>query len=673
VTSEECTPEPIASEWSVCGFANACDVDGSQTRLLYTGACDEGRCEVTSVEESRTCGEQRVTEGDPCALDGAAGECVSGRCLAFPARVVNVAASDGTSTSFVRVTWSAVDGATGYNVYRDGELLTSSPIAALQFDHTTAPAGGLPQQVTGAGATPATDRITVTWTAASLTSSAGTAAAYVVAAVNPAGEGPRSASDSGNRAGFPLTGYEVRIDAGSSWVPVGTSTNYSDTDAPAGAITLSELAASDGTSVDHVTLSATVGTTPGATRTYEVRAVNAAGPGPGSTVVSRQRLVGVPSLQRQRSSGPTASGFSNIAGATTTPFNDTGAPADGGVRHYRLQVTAAGATDVTSPSEFGFRRVERPLDGLGDACTLDNECPDGSWCSTVTAQRRCSPRLFEGQDHQMDFVYVPAGTFEQGTPGATDGERPYLATLTRSYFVSRTEVTQGQWRAATGGINPSCFQSPTGSSCTFENANDGGPVEQVDWYAALAYANWLSTQNGLQPCYVLSGCADESSGWHDGAHLSCSTADFIGLDCTGYRLLTESEWERAARAGTTTDYYWGNETADATVSLYGWFSANAGGRPQPVALRLPNPFGLFDVSGNVSEWAWDNPREGAEYIPYPVGSATDYLGPSSGTNRSKRGGSATFFVSASRSARRDYDPASFRRANVGFRLCRTVP
>jgi formylglycine-generating enzyme required for sulfatase activity len=308
-------------------------------------------------------------------------------------------------------------------------------------------------------------------------------------------------------------------------------------------------------------------------------------------------------------------------------------------------------------------------------CSTDAQCGAGSWCPTNTLPwlRRCSPRLFAGQPYKMDFVVVPSGTFLQGTPGATDDERPYTATITRDYWVSRTEVTQGQWRIATGGMNPSCFQSTVGTDCTTTNVNDGGPVERIDWYSALAYANWLSGQNGLPSCYALTACTDPATGWYDGQHSGCTGASFTGLSCTGYRLLTESEWERAARGGTTTTYYWGGATDTATVGLYAWFSGNAGSRTQAVGTKLPNVYGLYDMSGNVWEWVWDWVFSNAAWLPYPEGGATDYTGRVSGSNRGVRGGGWFDSASILRSAFRDYDVPSRRLDYLGVRLARTLP
>ena len=333
-----------------------------------------------------------------------------------------------------------------------------------------------------------------------------------------------------------------------------------------------------------------------------------------------------------------------------------------------------GAEDDAADSEL--TDTEAPNGTLGARCSSDSDCPSNSWCSDVPGFERCAPRVFGGTADQMDFVFVPSGTFLQGTPGATDEERPYSATITRNYFVSRTEVTQGQWKAATGVINPSYFQNTTctnGSCRRWENANDNGPVDNVTWFSTLAYANWLSTNEGLSACYTLtpSWCADAVTGWATG-DTACRDATFVGLNCTGYRLLTESEWERAARGGTTSTHYWGEATDTATVGLNAWFNSNSGNRTQAVGGKQANAYGLFDMSGNVVEWVWDWVYGSASFN-YPSGSATDYLGPPSGSYRGVRGGTWDLAASRLGSADRFAGPPGGRVNNfVGFRLARTA-
>ena len=281
----------------------------------------------------------------------------------------------------------------------------------------------------------------------------------------------------------------------------------------------------------------------------------------------------------------------------------------------------------------------------------------------------------------MAFQYVPSGTFAMGSPieevGRDIDENQVTVTLMANYFVSRTEVTQGQWKAVTGGSNPSYFQNTEcilDTCISTENTNDLGPVERVDWYSALAYANWLSINQGLNACYTISGCADESRGWYDGTHTGCTGATFSGYECTGYRLLTEAEWERAARAGTVTATYRGDLSgtvdgcvfAQANLDPIAWWCRISGDRTQQVETREPNAWGLYDMLGNVGEWTWDR-------YSATLSGGTNPLGPSEGSRIVVRGGYWSVNARGARAAYRPRSTPTIRNYSDGFRLARTAP
>jgi len=133
------------------------------------------------------------------------------------------------------------------------------------------------------------------------------------------------------------------------------------------------------------------------------------------------------------------------------------------------------------------------------------------------------------------------------------------------------------------------------------NVPDNLPVVNVSWYDAVLYCNWLSEEEGLDKCY-----SDE-----DGDGL----LDTMDINQNGYRLPAEEEWEYACRAGTTTEYYWGNEMDGE----YCWYCDNSYDVVHPVGQKMPNSWELYDMSGNVSEWC-DN------LYGYPLCFYSNYAG-----------------------------------------------
>jgi len=169
------------------------------------------------------------------------------------------------------------------------------------------------------------------------------------------------------------------------------------------------------------------------------------------------------------------------------------------------------------------------------------------------------------------------------------------------------------------------------------------------------------------------GCpSGEYSCWNG---FRCDVVRFAGLDCLGYRLPTEAEWEYAARAGSKSRFSTGNcitpqqARYDCSAPPEGCVGGPAPHGPVAGGNSPANPWGLHDIHGNVYEWVWDY------YGPYEVdaGEVIDPLGPASGDRRIVRGGSSTFPGRHMRSADRSYMQPHWRADNDGFRLVRTIP
>jgi len=238
----------------------------------------------------------------------------------------------------------------------------------------------------------------------------------------------------------------------------------------------------------------------------------------------------------------------------------------------------------------------------------------------------------------MIFSPIPAGTFTMGSPsdelGRYSDETQYEVTLTQSFFMQTTEVTQQVWYDVMG-TNPSWFSGC--SEC---------PVEQVPWNDVH---NFIETLNFLE-----SGLTD----WP-------------------YRLPTETEWEYSCRAGTTTAFYTGDITEigvtpiDLNLDEAGWYryhnetTGEISGTTL-VAQKVPNAWGLNDMHGNVLEWCQD------WYGDYPTSSVTDPVGPDTGNYRVIRGGSWHQDAQRCRAAFRGkwWTTDSDLLGDLGFRLVR---
>ena len=268
------------------------------------------------------------------------------------------------------------------------------------------------------------------------------------------------------------------------------------------------------------------------------------------------------------------------------------------------------------------------------------------------------------------FVRIVAGTFMMGSPatelGRDGDEVLHQVTLTRGFHMMEHEVTQAQWEALMGN-NPSQNNNGSCPQC---------PVDYVNWWEALHYANALSETEGLTACYVMDGCdTDDAGEGRECTRVTLQGGDGAAIespyDCVGYRLPTEAEWEYAYRAGTTTAFYNGDITSttdeDPKLGQIAWYIENSNATTHPVKGKLPNAWGLYDMAGNVWEWNWDwyERERGAE----PV---TDPHGPLSGEFRLFRGGSWDSLARNSRAAYRYSNIPGERVIYRGFRLVRTI-
>jgi uncharacterized protein (TIGR02996 family) len=237
----------------------------------------------------------------------------------------------------------------------------------------------------------------------------------------------------------------------------------------------------------------------------------------------------------------------------------------------------------------------------------------------------------------MCFNLIPAGTFLLGAPAEESEHRSdevpqHAVTISRPFYLSVFPVTQYEYETVMG-VNPSRFAA---------GRSGGGnhPVEQVVWNDAITF------------CRRLSELPAEKAAGHV------------------YRLPTEAEWEHACRAGTTTPFWMGGPPCSTEVNYdgnYHYGGAPAGpyvGRPTPVGLYPSNPFGLYDMHGNV--WEWVNDWHDRAY--YARSPAVDPPGPASGTTRVQRGGSWDCIGAYCRAAHRHGDPPDRRDHFTGFRV-----
>ena len=237
-----------------------------------------------------------------------------------------------------------------------------------------------------------------------------------------------------------------------------------------------------------------------------------------------------------------------------------------------------------------------------------------------------------------EVILVMGGTFQMGSNNGNKGEKPVHDVTLSDYYIGKYQVTQKEWQEVMGN-NPSSFKG------------DNLPVESVSWYDAVEFCNKKSRAEGLTLCYTGSGKSTKCN-----------------FSANGYRLPTEAEWEYAARGGVKTQNsasykYSGSNNIDVVA----WYWDNASKKTHSVGGKKANELGIYDMTGNVSEWC--NDWYDSSY--YKNSPKNNPQGASSGSPRVHRGGSWYHGARLCRVANRYGNRPDRSDCYLGFRLLRS--
>ena len=255
-----------------------------------------------------------------------------------------------------------------------------------------------------------------------------------------------------------------------------------------------------------------------------------------------------------------------------------------------------------------------------DGARFENVKAEGLVLTTPVAGLPFSlPIGAAGKTVLLEMVWIPAGEFEMGqAKSAYDDERPvHRVTISKGFWLAKYPVTNAEYQKYLEA-NPQAQKPGEWDNRQFNDPRQ--PVVGVSWHEAQAFCAW-------------AGC----------------------------RLSTEAEWEYACRAGTRTQFSFGDD--EALLKDYGWYDNNSGGKTHAVGEKKPNPWGLYDMHGNVWEWCQDGKRT------YEAKAVIDPMGPEKGGDRVLRGGCWFDRGGSARSAFRYSHAPDYRYDWFGFRPC----
>ena len=245
------------------------------------------------------------------------------------------------------------------------------------------------------------------------------------------------------------------------------------------------------------------------------------------------------------------------------------------------------------------------------------------------------------------MVKVQGGTFKMGSKdsdnSADNDEQKEHSVTVKDFEICKFEITVWQWKEY---VKANKLKMPLKPTWGWQ---DNYPINNITWYEAIAYCNWLSKREKLDLVYS-----------QNGPNVTC---DFTK---NGYRLPTEAEWEYAAKGGNKSKEtrYSGSNNQDEIA----WHKANSNASPHTIGTKLPNELGIYDMSGNVWEWCWDWYNK--DY--YKVEDGKNPRGPVMGERKSVRGGSWDSKLNYMRPANRISTIPNKTHEFYGFRVARSI-